>query len=147
MIQFRTFELHEPAYKQELELRDEVLRRPLHMSIYEDDLSSDQQSIHIGAFNDDILIGTLQFLPLEQGNSIKMRQFAVKPAFQGQQIGHRLLLFAEQLAQQKQYERIILHARKVAIGFYLKQGYRICSNEFTEVGIPHVEMEKELISG
>jgi predicted GNAT family N-acyltransferase len=37
-----------------------------------------------------------------------------------------------------------MHARKSAVGFYEKNGYKICSGEFEEVTIPHYVMEKEL---
>jgi predicted GNAT family N-acyltransferase len=38
-----------------------------------------------------------------------------------------------------------MHARKDAIGFYEKQGYKISGDEFTEVTIPHFVMEKKLV--
>jgi predicted GNAT family N-acyltransferase len=37
-----------------------------------------------------------------------------------------------------------MHARKNAVGFYEKMGYRVKGPEFLEVSIPHYEMEKEL---
>jgi predicted GNAT family N-acyltransferase len=37
-----------------------------------------------------------------------------------------------------------MHARKSAVGFYEKFGYRISGNEFIEVSIPHIVMEKKL---
>ena len=37
--------------------------------------------------------------------------------------------------------RIALHAQKQAQGFYEKLGFTVCSDEFLEEGIPHVEME------
>jgi predicted GNAT family N-acyltransferase len=37
-----------------------------------------------------------------------------------------------------------MHARKNAIGFYEKMGYQVTSEEFLEVTIPHVVMEKKL---
>jgi predicted GNAT family N-acyltransferase len=52
--------------------------------------------------------------------------------------------FAENIARDRKYTRLTMHARKSAVGFYEKSGYRICSDEFTEVTIPHFVMEKEL---
>jgi len=37
-----------------------------------------------------------------------------------------------------------MHARKNAIGFYEKMGYKVKGPEFQEVSIPHYEMEKKL---
>jgi predicted GNAT family N-acyltransferase len=42
----------------------------------------------------------------------------------------------------RQYNKIVLHARKAAVGFYRKLGYKIASGEFIEVTIPHFMMEK-----
>lgn len=36
------------------------------------------------------------------------------------------------------------HAREYAADFYLKLGYEITGDRFTEVGIPHRFMEKRL---
>jgi predicted GNAT family N-acyltransferase len=37
-----------------------------------------------------------------------------------------------------------MHARKSAVGFYEKLGYKIVGDEFEEVTIPHFEMQKTL---
>ncbi len=37
-----------------------------------------------------------------------------------------------------------MHARLYARGFYERLGYRAASDIFTEVTIPHIEMEKML---
>jgi predicted GNAT family N-acyltransferase len=38
-----------------------------------------------------------------------------------------------------------MHARKTASGFYEKLGYKVASDEFEEVTIPHYVMQKKLI--
>jgi predicted GNAT family N-acyltransferase len=53
--------------------------------------------------------------------------------------------FAENLAKDSGGREIMMHARKTAIGFYEKLGYTAEGDEFSEVGIPHVEMRKSLI--
>lgn len=40
--------------------------------------------------------------------------------------------------------RICIEAQRYATGFYEKAGFRICSEEFSEDGIPHVRMILEL---
>lgn len=143
-LTFRLFSYDSPIYAEELSLRDEVLRRPLGMSIYHDDLTPDSHSLHAGAFSGNVLVGVLQLLPTDSRSILKMRQFAVSPSFQGKHVGKALVQFAEQQARLQQCTQIVLHARKVAVGFYLRQGYQLCSDEFTEVGIPHFEMQKIL---
>ena len=44
-------------YRKELELRDEVLRKPLGMSLYNDNLEGDKNDTHIGAFLGERLVG------------------------------------------------------------------------------------------
>jgi predicted GNAT family N-acyltransferase len=39
---------------------------------------------------------------------------------------------------------ILLHARKYAAAFYTVMDYQVVGDEFTEVGIPHFMMEKEI---
>jgi hypothetical protein len=40
------------------------------------------------------------------------------------------------------YKRVYLHARVVAVDFYLKLGYELFGEEFIEVNIPHRHMQK-----
>jgi GNAT superfamily N-acetyltransferase len=63
---------------------------------------------------------------------------------QGKGIGRALMQFAENLARDHGYRTLTMHARKNAVGFYEKMGYRVKGPEFLEVSIPHYEMEKEL---
>jgi predicted GNAT family N-acyltransferase len=52
--------------------------------------------------------------------------------------------FAENVARDRGYKKLSMHARKSAIGFYQKLGYEIVGEEFEEVTIPHYEMQKTL---
>jgi len=54
------------------------------------------------------------------------------------------MTFAENIARDRGYKTLSMHARKNATGFYEKMGYKVASDEFTEVTIPHYVMEKEL---
>jgi len=55
------------------------------------------------------------------------------------------MYFAENLAKDAGGKEVMMHARKTAMGFYEKLGYAAVGDEFSEVGIPHVEMKKNLI--
>ncbi|MFN3422756.1 MAG: GNAT family N-acetyltransferase, partial [Armatimonadota bacterium] len=52
--------------------------------------------------------------------------------------------FAENIARDKGYRRIIMHARDTAIGFYEKFGYKVKGDQFIEVNLPHHVMEKNI---
>ena len=40
--------------------------------------------------------------------------------------------------------RLYIEAQCYAIGYYEKEGFRVCSEEFLEDGIPHVQMTLDL---
>jgi len=69
---------------------------------------------------------------------------AVSPRLQGQNIGARLLGFAEEWARDNGIHRIETHARMVAGGFYERRGYEAYGDVFEEVSIPHIKMRKSL---
>ena len=81
----------------------------------------------------------------DKGNGVaKLRQMAVRNGSQGTGIGRMLMIFAETVARDKGFKKLVMHARKSAIGFYEKLGYKIQGDEFLELTIPHYVMEKDL---
>jgi predicted GNAT family N-acyltransferase len=132
-----------PAYESEVALRDKILRKPLGMSLYNEDLTNEKQDTHIGAFLDNSLVGVLILTKLES-NDYKMRQVAVDDTMQGKGTGKKLVEFAEAFAIKTGAKKMVLHARKTAIPFYEKLGYQTEGNEFLEVNILHKKMFKLL---
>jgi len=47
-------------------------------------------------------------------------------------------------ANKNNFKTMILTARKTAVDFYKKVGYKVVSDEFIEITIPHYKMEKNL---
>ncbi len=138
-------------YDAVVRLRQDVLRSPLGLTFTRDDLARDKDGIMFTMFGDENPINALAclqlFVPTSSSTSppsIKIRQMAVDPNQQGQGLGQRMMWFAETWATQNNHNRITLNARVTAIPFYEKLGYTVSSDEFTEVGIPHVVMEKKL---
>jgi ribosomal protein S18 acetylase RimI-like enzyme len=80
----------------------------------------------------------------EEPDTVRLRQMAVVNDVQGKGIGRALMQFAENLARDRGYRRITMHARKNALGFYEKMGYKKKGEEFEEITIPHYVMEKAL---
>lgn len=132
-----------PEQMESIALRDNVLRKPIGLKYSEVDLVSEVHEYHIGAMLDGNVVGILLLKRLTD-TEIKMRQVAVEPSLQGKGIGKKMVKFSEELARSMGYELMSLHARDVAIPFYLNLNYRKVGEQFTEVGIPHFRMEKTL---
>jgi len=130
-------------YEQMIRLRDDILRKPLGLSFSKDELEKEKSNLHIAAFEDDQMLGCCMLVEEEPG-TVRLRQMAVLNDLQGKGIGKALMQFAENLARDRGYKKITMHARKNAIGFYEKMGYKKIGNEFEEITIPHYVMEKEL---
>ncbi len=132
-----------PEYREMVRLREEILRRPLGLTLDPHELDGERSHVHIGAFEEDSLLGCCM-LVRENDKTVRLRQMAVPGKLQGKGIGRALMNFAETIARDQGYKHLIMHARKHAVGFYEKMGYKVASTEFTEVTIPHVVMEKSL---
>ncbi len=130
-------------YRQMIKLRDEILRKPLGLSYSSEELEKEKDNMLIGAFEDDDMLGCCMLVE-ENPETVRLRQMAVLNDLQGKGIGRALMNFAENLARDRGYKVMSMHARKNAIGFYEKMGYKVTSNEFTEITIPHYVMEKKL---
>lgn len=143
-ITFRRVTITEPAYRQVFELREELLRKPISLSLHDEDLSGEVND-HILVAEENNKILACLILTEKDEQTVQLRQMAVSEKLQGTGVGKRLVAYAEQYAVEKGYQRMVLHARIVAKGFYERSGYNVTSDEFTEVGIPHVVMEKDLI--
>lgn len=130
-------------YGRSLQLRDNVLRRPLGRSIADDDLSGDAEAIHVGAFAGERLVGILLLKPKSE-DVLQMKQVAVDESLRGMNVGRRLVEYAERLAARQGCGEIMLHAREVAVVFYEKLGYAREGEVFEEMGIPHYVMRKKL---
>lgn len=142
-IQIRQVKTTEDIYQQVYDLREAILRQPIGLSLADEDLSQDEKDIILAAFSGDSIIGCLM-LQHKDAETIKFRQMAVSEGMQGKGIGYMLMNAGEKLSKEQGYTKIVLHAREVANGFYLKSGYRITSELYEEVGIPHYTMEKNI---
>lgn len=134
-----------PEYQQMVQLRHDILRKPLGLTFQKDELEKEINDILIGAFEDDKMLGCCMLIETEPG-TVRLRQMAVLNNLQGKGVGRALMQFAENIARDRGFKRITMHARKSATGFYEKLGYIITGGEFEEVTLPHVVMEKRLIT-
>ncbi len=132
-----------PEYEQMVKLRYDIMRKPLGLEFSADELAKEKSDILIGAFEDDELIGCCILSQLDS-QCTRLRQMAVQKNRQGMGFGESMMHFAENLARDRGYKVIMMHARESALGFYEKLGYRVKGDAFTEVNLPHRMMEKEL---
>ena len=138
------FDYGSSKYYQSLALRNQVLRKPIHLQFSNEQLAPDKHDWHLGVFFQTECLACLIISPLNDLNVAKMRQVAVNEKYQGQGIGKLMVIEAERLLKLRNFNEITLHARENAIPFYLTLGYTLVGDWFTEVGIPHKKMIKHL---
>ncbi len=126
-----------------VDLRFQMLRKPLGLTFTKEDLEAEKNDILIGFFDEEKLEGCC-ILTKEDEITVRLRQMAVLSGLQGKGIGRVIMNFAENIARDRGFKKLNMHARKTAIGFYEKLGYHLEGHEFVEVTIPHVEMMKNL---
>ena len=145
MIYPRIIQYKSPEYDEMIALRHKILREPLGLSFSEQDLEKDEQDFLLALFmpTTDQIIACCILTPIDD-KIIKLRQMAVDESVQKTGIGTAMLSFAEYVAVKEEFEQIELNAREIAVGFYQKYDYEILGNKFTEVGIPHYKMKKQL---
>lgn len=131
-------------YRQMVALRHDILRKPLGLHFDQAELDGEAQHLLIGAFEEELMLGCCMLIE-EDPQTVRLRQMAVYNEKQGKGIGRALMNFAETLARDSGYKTITMHARKDAQGFYEKMGYKVSGEEFSEITIPHLVMEKKLL--
>lgn len=139
----KLIEYNSPKHKEMINLRNKILREPLGLIFSKEDLEQEREDFLCIYEENNAIIGccVLSHISNEQ---IKLRQMAVETLHHQKGIGKELLKFAEGIAKEKGYKFISLHARDIAKGFYLKNGYIPSGSTFIEIGLPHIEMKKEV---
>lgn len=132
-----------PFYPQVLDLRNRLLRLPLGLNLFDEDLDEDRDQYVIIALRDEQVVACVMIKIIDQ-ETVKLRQMAVDEHLQRSGIGSMLIGYAENFCVLNDYFMVELHARKEVMEFYSKLGYTVVGNEFEEVGIPHLKMTKHL---
>jgi N-acetylglutamate synthase-like GNAT family acetyltransferase len=130
-------------YLQMVNLRDNLLRRPLGLTFSHDELIKEIDDTLIVCMDDEKMLGCCILTKIDK-HTARLRQMAVANNIQGKGVGASIINFAENMAKDKGYNKIILHARDTVIGFYEKFGYNIVGKQFVEVNLPHHAMEKNI---
>ncbi len=132
-----------PLYAGELDLRFRVLREPLGFPRSAVAFPFEAQSLHLVAHEGDTVLGCVLFNP-EDAHGGRLFQMAVAAHLQGQGLGARLVTALEAELRRRGFTHVHLHARAHVVPFYERLGYAVYGEPYTEVGIPHRNMQKTL---
>lgn len=110
--------------------------------VYQDLDDVDYRSLHLFYKVDKNIIAYLRIYKKEEG-IIQIGK--VLTADHGKGFGGKILKEAVSIIkEQMKPNKIYLEAQCYAIGFYEREGFKVCSEAFIEDGIPHVKMILEL---
>ncbi|RYD61299.1 MAG: GNAT family N-acetyltransferase [Verrucomicrobiaceae bacterium] len=132
-----------PGYLELVRLRDLHLRKPIGLRMSEEDLAGEETQRHFALVWNDVILGGLVANPIRT-DTAKLRQMWIDPSLRGQGSGRALLEEVERRLAAEGIRHFILNARETAVGFYQSSGYQVVGETFTEVGIPHLRMEKRI---
>ncbi len=145
MIKFIDIEFGSGRYKELLDLRYKILLQPLGLKFLDSYREEEANFLHIGCIENSTgeLIGGLILAPINN-EEIRVMQVAVDVIHQGEGVGKKLIEYAESVAKEIGYERIIMHAMLSVVGFYEKLGFKQEGDLFEEKGVRFVRMVKNL---
>lgn len=135
-----------PSQKSEYDayysLRWQVLRAPWEQNkgTEKDDL--EKTAIHrVAILNDHVIAGgRIHFI---DNKTAQIRYMFVKKEFTKKGIGKKILLSLENIARNKSYKTIVLHARESSVSFYEKHGYTLIKKSHLLFNkIQHYKMQK-----
>ena len=107
--------------------------------VYQDLDCKDYNSLHVFFENDGVVEAYLRAFLKEEGVVQIGRVLTLE---HGKGMGGKILTAGLKEAKDKFHpKKIFLEAQCYAIGFYEREGFKVCSETFLEDGIPHVEME------
>lgn len=96
----------------------------------------DDAAVHLLALIDNQAVGCLRIIDYQ-----KIGRMAVLKPWRGLGVGRTLLTQAIDICRQHSSQHIYLSAQTHAVGFYIAAGFKVTSQEYTDVNIPHVDMQ------
>ena len=116
------------------------------MELELDEKDNSENTVHIGFFDNNKLIGAARLIDLDK-DVIHIGRVVIDKEYRGQGIGRELIIGCENIAQQILKRKIIieLSAQIQAENFYKSLGYnRVNDIIYLDAGIEHVDMRKEI---
>jgi predicted GNAT family N-acyltransferase len=143
-VNLRQIQFDSTDYQAELQLRQQVLRAPLGLNLAYENLEAKREHQHFGLFDDNGILLACVVAALLSPAQIKLRQMAVATNYRRQGLGRTLLSGVETVLSAGGVKTLTLHSRWSAVGFSRRLGYVTHGECFIEIGLPHVEMLKQL---
>lgn len=109
---------------------------------YQDVDSADLEAIHVFLREGEEICAYLRIFEKDENTARIGKVLTVR---RGEGLGARLLSAGiEAVRERTDKSEIYIEAQTHAIGFYEREGFKICSEEFLEDGIPHVQMRRKV---
>ena len=128
--------------RQALKLRHDVFCVEQGVPEHEELDGRDHEGIHLVAISGGEVVATCRILLI--GSTAQFSRLAVRPSMRRRGIATALLEMADEETRALGGRRIVLHAQTYAQELYERAGYRPRGRVFTEAGIDHIAMEKQL---
>jgi len=142
-MQFSILKHGGKGYRESVDLRDRILRRPLGLEFTEKQLAAESNSIHVVGKIAGEVVATCLLVDRGEGR-FQMRQVAVEGDFQRKGYGLQMIKFIEEQIKSQGGTHVFCHARVTVQAFYDRLGYHTVGEQFEEVTIQHIHMEKQL---
>lgn len=141
----KTIKYNSQEFQQACQLRYELFfaEHDLPKDIVQDQCQKDY--FHAAIAIQDVVVAYGQLVPQDNG-IYQIRQMVVKPSYQGQNFGSKILLCLIDQAKQEGAIALTLSARLSAVGFYQKFGFQTQGEQFpsSTTGIPHITMNQTI---
>ena len=102
----------------------------------------DGQCDHVLVYYDEQAVGTGRVRVVDGLG--KLERICILKSYRKYGLGKKIIQTLEEIAKEKGIAKVKLHGQTHAEEFYKKLGYMTSSDVFTEDGIPHILMVKEL---
>ncbi|MEM8831703.1 MAG: GNAT family N-acetyltransferase [Cyanobacteria bacterium P01_G01_bin.19] len=103
----------------------------------------DADAVHFLAYLDDRPVGTARVRQIDR-QTAKIERLAVSIEARNQGVGKQLMYAALTEISQQNKIKAIVHAQEYIASLYQQLGFEIIGEKFSEAGIPHVKMIKQL---
>ena len=123
-----------------------VKEQKVPMELEFDEKDNSENTVHIGFFDNNKLIGVARLIDLDK-DVIHIGRVVIDKEYRGKGIGRELIIGCENIAQQILKRKIIieLSAQIQSENFYKSLGYnRVNDIIYLDAGIEHVDMMKEI---
>ena len=134
----------EDEWEDYYDLRYRVLRQPLNQPRGSEKNDGDEDGIHFALYEDKVLKAIARLDEVDM-DVCQTRFVAVELGEQRKGFGKLIMYALEHEAFEKEYRKMILHARDYAVDFYLELGYTLVEPSYKLFDVlQHFLMEKEL---